>query len=195
MKQCSKCKQELPEIAFYPRYSKPKLQSSWCKNCISEQHKEYRERNKEKLQKYHKNYYANHEGELKEYQKNYRQNSNKELVRQAWNNWYHKNRDYVNANCRKYNREHREKALRKWRKKSANRKQELGYFELWDNPFPEEIPVHYHHVNNMIVIPIPELTHKIIGGRNTKEHREKINQIIEKIYGIELEKILEVEKA
>jgi len=49
------------------------------------------------------------------------------------------------------------------------------------NPFPTEIPVDYHHINNIFVIPVPRQAHKSMYG---KEHRIKVNDWIEQYIGL-----------
>jgi hypothetical protein len=60
---------------------------------------------------------------------------------------------------------------------------------LWQNPFPDDIIVNYHHINGVFVVPIPEETHKFIPGTRS-EHREMTNKLIEEIYNIDLNKII-----
>jgi len=63
----------------------------------------------------------------------------------------------------------------------AKRKRNLGFISLMSNPFPEEIPVDYHHINNVFVIPIPRQVHKNMLGKN---HRREVNNWIEEYIGL-----------
>ena len=50
-----------------------------------------------------------------------------------------------------------------------------------NNPFPKEILIDYHHINNMFVVPVPRQTHRNMCGKN---HRVKINNWIEEHIGL-----------
>ena len=62
----------------------------------------------------------------------------------------------------------------------AKRQRDLGWIPLFDNPFPEDVNVHYHHINNILVIPMPSITHMNNLGMN---HREQCNMWINKLFG------------
>ena len=72
----------------------------------------------------------------------------------------------------------------------AKRMRNLKWIELWDNPFPEEIDVDYHHINNLFVLPIPSSLHENASGGKTNYHRNKMNKIIKEIYMMNIEKLL-----
>ena len=78
-----------------------------------------------------------------------------------------------------------------WRKTKAGKKAErrhkslrrkLKYIELWQNPFPKEIKVQYHHINNILTIPIPKITHNYAPGVNKEKHITHNEKWINKIY-------------
>jgi hypothetical protein len=48
------------------------------------------------------------------------------------------------------------------------------------NPFPEEVLIEYHHINDTFVVPVPRQVHKSMYG---KEHRIKVNNWIEEVIG------------
>ncbi len=78
---------------------------------------------------------------------------------------------------------------RLWSIKTTNkRNRNLGWVSLFSNPFPKEVDVDYHHVNNVIVIPIPRRLHHLNLGPN---HRERMNNVIENLYGMDFNKIIE----
>jgi hypothetical protein len=66
----------------------------------------------------------------------------------------------------------------------------MKFIQVIDNPFPKEISVEYHHVNNLLVMPLPKRTHKRCIRKNVEEHRRRCNEMIEKIYCLDLGKIL-----
>ena len=65
-------------------------------------------------------------------------------------------------------------------KHQAKRERNLGFTPLMSNPFPQEIDIDYHHINNIFVIPIPRQVHKNMLGKN---HRVKVNNWIEEVIG------------
>jgi len=116
---------------------------------------------------------------------------NKERDNEYKRVWYQNNRRRHREKHIKWKQENPERA-RQLRKKSwIKRQRELGYFELWDNPFPDEIEVHFHHINKMLVIPMPARLHeKTTGRKNRNQHMDACNKIIEEIYGVDLERII-----
>ncbi|HUT00603.1 MAG TPA: hypothetical protein VMY59_09830 [Candidatus Thermoplasmatota archaeon] len=73
--------------------------------------------------------------------------------------------------------------------KTKKGKTKINPIPLFKNPFPEDIKINYHHINDVFVIPIPEVSHKIYPGV-WDEHRELTNRFIENIYGFDLDKII-----
>jgi len=96
-----------------------------------------------------------------------------------------KNKDRISNYRKKYWSS--EKGKEVWRKKKAKRR-ELGYIPLMNNILPEEIPIQWHHINNLFVIPIPKEFHQNNLGL---KHKEICNKWIEKYYNINLKKLLE----
>jgi hypothetical protein len=72
-------------------------------------------------------------------------------------------------------------------KSQAKRKRNLNWITIMENPFPEEVKIHYHHINDMITIPIPDKLHLSTLGKN---HRLKCENIIKDIYGLDISNIL-----
>ena len=73
----------------------------------------------------------------------------------------------------------------------AKRNRELSFIPLLNNIFTDtNIPIAYHHINNIFVIPIPEITHKKYNSPNRDIHRLKLKPIIENIYQIDLDVFL-----
>ena len=67
------------------------------------------------------------------------------------------------------------------RRKLAKRNRKLGFTPLMSNPFPKDVPVDYHHINNTFVVPIPRQVHMSMLGKN---HRIKVNDWIEEHIGL-----------
>ncbi len=60
----------------------------------------------------------------------------------------------------------------------ARRKRNLSFIPIMDNPFPKEIKVDYHHINDIFVIPTPMKLHRKTLG---KKHRNKSNQLLNRL--------------
>jgi hypothetical protein len=182
-KRCSRCKQWKPETEFYENGVAKDKKNSQCKNCVLQQTAEYQKTNGKKI----------HELATQRYAKS-------EKGKKTQRKMYEREKKNGYPNIYKYQKKHPEKQKKfqkNWRKNHrqynriylAKRRQKLGYFELWSNPFPEEMPVEYHHINNILVIPLPKKTHRR-GCNDTERHRGRCKEMIERIYCIDLEKIL-----
>ena len=113
-----------------------------------------------KGRKIFKEYREAHLESLREYQRNYPHTLNGKINRE------------------KYTQSEKGKMCDKRHK--AKRKRNLGFIPLMNNPFPQDVPIDYHHINSIFVIPVPRQTHKSMLGKN---HRVKVNNWIEEIIG------------
>lgn len=77
-----------------------------------------------------------------------------------------------------------------YRNRDRERYDKLSWIELINNPFPKDIKIDGHHINNMFIIFLPTITHKHYLGNKREIHREKLLPIIEKIYNISLKGLL-----
>lgn len=141
--------------------------NSWYTKNNVEYAKKYRQEHAEQITKYQKHYYQISKERIAKYQKQYYQEHTKQIAK------CHK---YYN---KKYYQTENGKITEKRAK--AKRKRSLGFTPLMSNPFPEEIQVDYHHINNIFVIPVPRQVHKSVGG---KQHRIRINDWIEEHIGL-----------
>lgn len=99
MKQCSKCKQILPETDFWKlKHSKDGLRA-WCKTCCYNYQKQYKNINKEKIEQHQKNY-----------QKEYRKKNKKKMKKQQ-KIYYQKNKEEIKEKVKKYKEENKKKIL------------------------------------------------------------------------------------
>jgi hypothetical protein len=71
--------------------------------------------------------------------------------------------------------------------KSSSKSRGLKFTPLMSNPFPEEVEVDWHHVNDLLVIPIPRKLHR---GTRGKDHIAKCNMIIDDLYGLDIDRLL-----
>ncbi len=88
---------------------------------------------------------------------------------------------YIKAS-KKYYKSEKGKLMAK--KKQAKRKRQLNFIPIMNNPYPKEIKVEWHHINNMFVIPIPEQWH--LKGGKRECHRNVVNSLIQN-NGFEIE--------
>jgi len=90
------------------------------------------------------------------------------------------------------------KTRKKYTYPEANRKarfkrRNLGYLPLFDNPFPryDVRSVDMHHVNSIVCIPLPHRTHMIVKGRNREKHMQNCHAWIEKLFVLDIERLLQ----
>lgn len=169
--------------------------------------KQFKQKNKEKVNEYKKKWL----------------NNNKEKRKEIANRWYHRNKEKLSEKKRKYslpnNRLNKKcvicdiifkplllphpnqiycsnlcnkkrfnrslKGRKISRKTSARRRRELGYFELFKSPFPRGVFVEYHHINNLVVVPLPKNAHAKTTSSNTKNHHSLANALVKKLYGLD----------
>jgi len=110
--------------------------------------------NKDKKKEYMKEYCRNNKDKKKEYNKEYRRN-NKDKKKEYDKEYHRNNKDYYyELNCK--------------RRRSMSR---IKLFN--DKIFP--MRVHWHHINNILVIPVPMKIHKdCYAGVYQDVHREKV---------------------
>ena len=190
---CSKCKVNKAFDEFYNDKSKLDGLTCTCKECINKQQREYDESNKELISSYHIVYgqlnkdkidersrlwYLDNSSSLKE-----RRDVNKVNKRVCDKEYYERNKDVLLHKKRDY--QHSDKGKLSKRMSNAKRRRNLGYNEIFNNPFPKDISVHGHHISSEFVLYIPvELHMKHLHGTNTKLHIDELKPIIEKMYNI-----------
>ncbi len=91
MKKCKTCQRELPKTEFY-FHKQTNCYSSYCKLCDNNKSKQYRIKNKEKLNEYAKLYRICKKEYLKSWFKNYRQ-KNKTIINK-------RNSKYIKDKCK-----------------------------------------------------------------------------------------------
>jgi hypothetical protein len=85
---------------------------------------------------------------------------------------------------------HKKKRFSHIQRRANARRRKLGYMPLFDNPFPkcDVRSVDMHHVNGLIVVPLPHRTHKKMTG-----HDEHCKQWIEKLFLLNIDALLSPE--
>lgn len=170
MRKCKICKKNKTDDDFYP-YTKQNSKRKTCKDCERKRLRLWKINNKNKLKKYYAEYYI----------------KNKEQMKIKDGKYYKKNRKTILQKKKEYRKNNAEKcrdtANRHYRnnkevylEKKAERKRKLKWIKLMDNPFPEEIEVDWHHINNIFVIPIPKSMHIYYYNSKAKKHRELCNK-------------------
>lgn len=198
-KYCSKeCKAKRDNEIRNIRY---KTDPEYRKQILEEKAKRFKERYwneegyKEKRHQYQKNYRATPKGKKKNRElslKCYYQNheESKRLQAERHKEKYQNDEEYrkkIIKRNQEWRKTHEGKMSYK-RKKAKRRK--LGFILLFNNPFPKEIQVEFHHINRIFVIPLPRKTHQYISGHNKQKHLKFNKKWIEKIYNIKLEEII-----
>ena len=124
--------------------------------------------------------------EYKQYQKKYQESVIYKKYRQSEKGKIKDKKYQVSekgrATKKKYRQTEKGKSMHKAeiKKSNAKRNRNLGFIPLMSNPFPKEISIDYHHINNTFVVPVPRQVHKSMLGKN---HRIKVNDWIEEIIG------------
>ena len=205
MKKCIKCNRNLYESDFQKNKVRKDGLQMYCRNCTNEYNR--------------MSYYKNHDKQLErdrkirqtkeyqEYHKKYNEENKEKINRDSRDRhqrlkdnpeYYRKRREYwLSKHCRELNRI----ATRKYKKTTkgkesairalAKRKRNLNWIKLWNNPFPSDIKVHWHHVNDMLVVPMPAITHDKIISVPVDEHRERANLWMFYFYGnFDVERLL-----
>ena len=123
-KVCNKCGIEKPidEYWKYKRYGKEYTHTA-CKECLKKQHKEYHDKNIEKIKLKKKEYAINNKEHIKQYKKEYYEKHKEEISKKGKLN-YQKNKDYINKRNKKWVENNKEKVLKyqkEYRKNNAER--------------------------------------------------------------------------
>lgn len=170
-KKCSRCECIYPIMIFTKDKSTSDGLDCKCRECRKDydakQKKIYYKNNRERILKYKSKYYMENKERITEY-------NNEEKNKKKRGKYYKK---YSNT----------KRGRRSIRKRNAKRRRDLNYVELINNPFPNEIDIEWHHINDVLVVSIPKITHKLYLGN---KHRKKCNKLIEKLYMINLDTLL-----
>lgn len=169
------------------------------KEYENERNKKYQTNNYEIIREQRKKFRNENKERLCIEQKEYRQDNN-EIIKERKRNAYNpdKKRRYDKENeeqQKKWRHENKEKIKERgaiWSKTKSGRESNIKkaakrrgkkWILILPNIFPEDIPVHSHHVDgNWFVAPLPSILHT--GGKNMKQHIEQSNEWIEFYYGL-----------
>jgi len=105
----------------------------------------------------------------------------------------YRNSKYGKLKIEEYREKHRNKARKygeQWRqtekgkisanKREAKRRNNLGWFKIFENPFDKSEEIEWHHINNNDVVAIPKDLHRLYNGYIY--HKEMCINIVKQIY-------------
>ena len=169
-KHCTRCGKSLPLADYHKSKKEKDGRVDRCQSCVAEYSKNWWESNRER-------FLEDRNKRFKEYRK-----THMEWALESSKQYRLLHRDEVIQNLRSYHKTINGKRAN--RKQHAKRKG-FGYIELMDNPFPSDIKVDMHHINEYpgFVIPLPKILHNNCLG---KKHKEKCNMWIQKLFGIDV---------
>lgn len=167
-KKCNVCKQTKPKENFIEKPFNPDGLDYECKKCHAKRAMIYHYNNQEKIKIYKKSYRQKNKKKLRKLNKDWRKNNKTHLKE-----YYKKPEVHI-----------------KRIERDNKRKRNLKFIPLFKKPFPKNIKVDYHHINNLIVIPIPKKLHHLTFDNNRENHRNKCDKIIKKLYYLDIDKIL-----
>ena len=173
MKYCKYCKKYKPPSKFRKRKSSPDGLQYKCKECQSKYDK--------------RNYLKKREMKLKQRREYY--NKNRDKCLQWWKKYRKDNPNKIKESVRRYRKTDRAKMLKSIQMSRRYRK--LKSIPLFDNPFPSEIKINWHHISDMFIVPVPEVTHLSNYNSIKIKHRDTMNEVLYKIYCIDFKKLIE----
>ena len=156
MKTCNKCKEEKELSEFYKNKSKKDNLSTWCGACSNKYHKQYRQNNKEAIERYRKKHYQNNkeaiEGHRKKYYKKHYQN-NKEAYAERAHLYYRENKEKYTEQKRAYTSANREKIAERHRLYNLNNREAILETErLWRKNQPAAVYEIRNKLNGKVYI-------------------------------------------
>ena len=125
---------------------------------------------------YDKNYKLTEKGKLV-HQKGNKKYSQTEKGRLTAKRCYQKNREKILSHNAEYCQT--EKGKIAVSKKNARRKHNLGFIQIFKNPFDKLEIIEWHHITDVYVVAIPRDLHQLYYG---KFHREKTMEIVKQVY-------------
>lgn len=173
------------------------------KDDLRKKSKEWRDKNPDYLKEYFKKYYIDNREKILIQSKKYREKPEvKKRFKMHYKEIKEKNPEIFKERRKRDYKKHKEKRLEYFKKyrqsekgkiimnKKQAKRRNLKWIEIWKNPFPKDISVDYHHINNILVIPLPRQIHSNAPNRPLEVHRKIVNNLILKLYGIDINKLL-----
>ena len=89
----------------------------------------------------------------------------------------------IEANRRKAHKYHATEKGKLAKIKAENkRRRNYGMNILFPNPYPEHVPIEWHHINNIDVVAIAKSIHNKCKPGTVERHREKLWPLVERLY-------------
>jgi len=150
--------------------------------------KKHMERHKTEVEKEKRRNHMKKTGYMKNYMKQWRKDNHEHWIQWRKEN-YKQNKEREIQRCREYRQTENGKLASK-RHKAKRRK--LGTTSIFGNKliFPKETKPEFAHINPMIGAYLPKTTHNYIPGTKKEKHTKNTIKWIEKLYQIDLQKIL-----
>jgi len=129
----------------------------------------------------------------REYMQKYREEHPEYYQSQLEKNRLYKqmNKEKNKYKYRQQRRKHYERNKEIYIARMNKRRRDYGFIPLMDNPFPEEIKIEWHHINNLFVVPLPKVTHRYVyASMDSEKHRRLGNKMVEKLYGIDINELI-----
>ena len=148
---CVKCGTNLSNDNWY-KFNRKKYYNI-CNDCMKEKNSKWKENNPDKVKVSRRKYYWNHREQELIYSKK----------------WATEHPDKAYEKTKRYNQT--EHGKNKLRERNARRYRALNYIVLIENSFPKEVLVDYHHINNLLVVPVPRTIHRNNSFPDREKHR------------------------
>jgi len=158
-----------------------------------ERARESQKKHIERYKEYQKQYYKQNKKQIMTQQKQYRKDHPEYRKKQSiYQRKYIKSHPEIRRKIRKqWKKNNPEKVKENRRKYRHNRRKGKKFISLLDNPFPTDIEVDYHHINNFFVMPVPKQIHQYKLGI-LEEHLDYNKQWINKLYSMDVDLFLKV---
>lgn len=210
VKYCNHCNDELVVGNNWTNHNQIK-RDYICSNCQSKRNSSWKEKHADMVKQSNEEYYKQHMNVIKERSNKYRQTvkgklsqkkgikkyqqtdkgkvsakkfreseKGKSIQRKANKKFRDVHQDYHNSYQKSYRGT--KKGHEAIRKAKAKCKRNLGYIEMFGNPFAESVKVDWHHITDVYVVAIPRDLHKAYSGYNQQKHRELVMEIAKQIY-------------
>jgi len=181
-KLCSCCKTEFLTTQFNKDRHKSDGLRIYCKKCDRLKSNSYYNNLHPNKRISKKKYIGNYDERQRQAVKTYRETEKYKLNRKKY-----KEKKYVKKliyeSVQKWRKNNPDK-IKKYDSQKNSRRRKYLFIELFDNFYPSEIEIDYHHINDILVIPIPRKTHLSFSCNNKEKHRELCNKWIDNLFNV-----------